>query len=284
MRALILGAAGMVGRAVVAEARRRGWQAVARDRSRLDLTDRAAVEREIAGRAGALVVNCAAFTAVDRAEDEPERALLVNGTAVGWLAESCERAGSRLVHVSTDYVFDGLAREPYREEDTPAPLSSYGASKLDGERRALAHEGVLVVRTSGLFGAGGANFVDTIAARIRSRSGPLRVVDDQVGAPTYAPFLARALADLGESSRTGIVHYRNREPISWYGFALAIAERLGGGVEIEPVTSGAVPRPARRPAYSVLAVDRFESETGRRVEAWSDGLGDHLARELKERA
>jgi len=284
VRALILGAAGMAGRAVSSEARRRGWRVVARGRRELDLTDRAAVEREVAAVAGALVVNCAAFTAVDRAESEREQALLVNGTAVGWLAAACERAGSRLVHVSTDYVFNGAARTPYREEDAAAPLSSYGASKLDGERRALAHDGVLVVRTSGLFGAGGANFVDAIAARVRSRSGPLKVVDDQVGAPTYAPFLARALADLGESSRTGIVHYRNRDPISWYGFALAIAERLGGGVEIEPVTSGEVPRPARRPAYSVLAVDRFESESGRRVEAWSDGLEEHLARELKERA
>ena len=276
-RVLVLGAGGIVGRATAAEARRRGWPCAAPTRAEVDLTDAAAVARALAESAPELVVNAAAFTKVDACESEPEVAHRVNGAAVAGLAEATRRAGARLVHLSSDYVFDGEGRAPYREDAPTGPRSVYGASKLAGERGALAAPGALVVRTSWVFGAGGPNFVDTMRARMATGEGPLRVVDDQLGAPTYAGFLARALLDLGESGASGIVHYQNRAPVTWYGFACEIARRLGSPIEIRPATTAEVPRPARRPAYSVLAVERFESLLGRRVESWSDGLAEHLA-------
>jgi dTDP-4-dehydrorhamnose reductase len=275
VRLLVLGAAGIVGRATLAEARRRGWAAAGRTRAELDVTDRAAVERELLAARAELVVNAAAFTQVDRCESEPELAHRVNSEAVAGLVEACARAGSRLLHLSTDYVFDGRAEAPYAEDAAPRPLSVYGASKLGGERRALADPRNLVVRTSAVFGRGGANFVDAIAGRL-GRGEPLRVVGDQVTAPTYAPFLARALLDLGESGATGLVHYRNREATSWHELARAIAERIGSRAAIERISSAELPRPATRPAYSVLAVGRFERRIGRAVERWSDGLDAHL--------
>jgi dTDP-4-dehydrorhamnose reductase len=198
---------------------------------------------------------------------------------VGAIADACVRSGARLVHLSSDYVFDGEATEPYPEDHPTAPRSVYGASKLEGERQALAREGTLVVRTSWVFGTGGPNFVDAIAGQLRGGERRLRVVADQRGGPTWAAFLASALADLGEWGTSGLVHYQNRPPVTWHGLAGEIARRVvpGGGVEIEPVTTAEFPRPARRPAYSVLAVERFEKLAGRAVESWSEGLDRHLA-------
>ena len=187
--------------------------------------------------------------------------------------------GAHFVHISSDYVFDGEATQPYREEHPTGPRSVYGASKLEGERRALAVPGSLVVRTSWIFGTGGPNFGDAIAGKIRNGERRLRVVDDQRGAPTWAPFLARALADLGQYGASGVVHYQNRPAMTWHGVAREIAAILapGGGVAVEPITTAEMPRPARRPAYSVLAVERFERLAGRAVESWREGLERHLA-------
>ena len=223
------------------------------------------------------MVNCAAFTKVDLCEEERERAFAVNGRAVGNVVEAAGRVAARLLHVSTDYVFDGTAAEPYREDAPTAPLSVYGASKLDGERRALAAPRALVVRSSWLFGPGGPNFVATIAGRSRQGERRLRVVDDQVGCPTYTPFLARALMDLAPLPEAGVLHYRNREPVSWHGFAEEIARLLDSRVEVAPVPTSELPRPAARPAYSVLDVNRFETIAGRRVEPWGWGLAEYLA-------
>jgi dTDP-4-dehydrorhamnose reductase len=276
LRLLVFGGGGLVGRATVAEARRRGWNVTGPDRDEVDVTDAAAVARALADFRPDLAVNCAAFTQVDACESQPEAAFRLNGDAVGILAAACARAGARFVHLSTDYVFDGEGTAPYAEDHPTAPRSVYGESKLAGERHVRAHAGTLLVRTSWIFGAGGPNFVDTIRARIESGAGELQVVADQIGAPTYAPFLARALADLGESGADGVVHYQNRPAVSWYDFALAIAARLGRPVTVRPATTAEVPRPARRPRYSVLAVERFERLAGRRVEDWRDGLAEHL--------
>lgn len=276
MKVLVFGAAGIVGRATFAEAERRGWTVTGLSRGACDVTDAAAVATAVAAARPDLVINCAAFTRVDLCESEPEASRLANGVAPGLLAEACARSGARLVHLSTDYVFDGTARRPYLEDDPTGPRSVYGATKLEGERRALAVDGSLVVRTSWIFGAGGPNFVDTMRARMAPGAEPLRVVDDQTGAPTWAPFLARALADLGESGAAGIVHYQNRDTVTWYGFAREIARQLGTTVEIRPVTTAEVPRPAPRPAWSVLDVERFERLAGRRVEDWRAGLAEHL--------
>lgn len=277
MRVLVLGAAGIVGRATVAEAARRGWDVRGLTRAECDIGEPEAPVRSVAEFRPALVVNCAAFTQVDACESDPELAMAINGEAVGRVAMAAAGAGARLVQLSTDYVFDGSGREPYPEEHPTAPRSAYGRSKLLGEHRALAVPGTLVVRTSWIFGAGGPNFVDTIRRKLEEGAAPLRVVDDQVGAPTYAPFLARALADLGESGAGGIVHYQNREPVSWFGFARALARGLGFDEgAIEPASTAQVPRPAPRPAWSVLDVRRFERIAGRPVERWEDGLAEYL--------
>ncbi len=277
MRALIFGGTGMLGRAVVREARLRGHAALALSRAQADVTDRERVRYWAGAFRPTVVFNCAAFTRVDDCEGERELAFAVNGEAVSHLAEAAHEVAARLVQVSTDYVFDGRADRPYLEDEATAPLSVYGASKLDGERRALGHDDALVVRASWLFGPGGVNFVATMLDLMDAGRTPLRVVDDQLGCPTYTPYLARALWDLAAAGSRGVVHYRNRDPVTWYGFTREIAHLWDRRVEVVPVTSGEFPRPAPRPAYSVLDVERFESITGRRVEPWGLGLVEYLA-------
>ncbi len=286
MRTLILGGTGMLGRAVLAAARARGWPALALSRRQADVADEARLDYWMAAFSPEVVVNCAAYTRVDDCETQQEHAMAVNGEAVGRV---------RLVQVSTDYVFDGRAGSPYGEEAPVGPLSVYGASKLAGEQRALAFPRALAVRTSWVFGPGGASFPATIAGAIARGQRQLRVVDDQQGAPTYSPFLARALLDLAQLGATGIVHYRNRPAVTWYAFAqeiarcwprAAVAASPPGGprpapsappdIEVLPVPTAEVPRPAPRPAYSVLAVDRCEALLGRRVEPWLGGLVEYL--------
>jgi dTDP-4-dehydrorhamnose reductase len=276
MRSLVFGGRGMLGRAVVAGARRRGWPVLGLAHAQADVTDGEAVSAWVRDFAPQAVFNCAAFTAVDACEEQRDRAFAINGEAVGALAAAARQGGAALVHVSTDYVFDGAASEPYGEDHPAAPLSVYGASKLVGEARALAYDGSLVVRASWLFGPGGANFAATMLRLIDQGKVPLRVVDDQIGCPTYTPFLAGALCDLAAAGARGIVHYRNREPVSWWQFAREVAASWNGGVEVQPIATADFPRPARRPAYSVLAVDRCEALLGRRVEHWGWGLSEYL--------
>lgn len=274
-RAVVLGAAGQLGREVADELRRRGIDVLAADRRRADVTDTEAVVA-LAARFGATAVfNCAACTDVDGCESEPETALEINGRAPARLAAALPRA-CRLIHVSTDYVFDGRGRRPYREDDPTAPGTAYGRSKL-GAEQAVADAGGLVVRTSWVFGPEGRNFVSAVAARL-GRGEPLRVVSDQIGCPTYAPYLARALVDLQAAGAAGIVHYCNAPATSWHGFAVAVVGALGLNAEVEAIATADLPRPAVRPAYSVLDVARFESLTNRRVEEWAAGLDDYFER------
>jgi dTDP-4-dehydrorhamnose reductase len=287
VRTLLFGGTGMLGRAVTALARRRGFPTLALSHAQADVTDRARLLYWAREFRPELLVNAAAFTKVDDCERERERAFAVNGQAVDGVAEAAAAAipgGAVLLHVSTDYVFDGRAkapRAPYTEDAPTAPLSVYGESKLAGERLALQYGRALVVRASWLFGPGGPNFVATIL-RLLAQGKPLSVVDDQEGCPTYTLDLARALLDLAPLAAgglNGVVHYRDREPVTWYGFARAIA-RLSSGAsradEIRPVTTAEYPRPAARPAYSVLDVHRFEAAVGRRVEIWERGLAEYL--------
>jgi dTDP-4-dehydrorhamnose reductase len=270
----------MLGRALEAAAGERGHTALALSREQADVTDPAALLRCVEEFRPAVIVNCAAYTKVDACEGEGrEQAFAVNGAAVGHIAAAADRVGARLLHVSTDYVFDGRAESPYAEDAPTAPLSVYGQSKLEGEKQALASPNALVIRTSWLFGPGGPNFAATMARLITEGKLPLRVVADQEGCPTYTPFLARAILDLAPLAVTGIMHYRNREPVTWYAFARAIAELWSSPpAEVLPVTTAEFPRPAPRPAYSVLSVERFEEVTGRPVEPWAEGLADYLTR------
>ncbi|HEX6201276.1 MAG TPA: dTDP-4-dehydrorhamnose reductase [Thermoanaerobaculia bacterium] len=282
MRALVLGGTGMLGRQVVAEGRRRGHAALGLSRAQADVTDRGALLAWAREFRPEVVVNCAAMTAVDDCESQEERAFAVNAAGVANAAAAARAAGGRLVHVSTDYVFDGRAETPYAEDAATAPLSVYGRSKLAGEEEALeSSDGeALVVRTSWLFGPGGWNFVLNMLRQLARGTDPLRVVDDQVGRPTYTPYLARSIWDLvalgPARGAAGLVHYGNREPVSWYGFAREIVASWKPAVQVAPVTTDVFPRPATRPAYSVLAVDRFEALTGRPVESWRAGLGRYL--------
>jgi len=292
MRAVVFGGTGMLGRDVVTEGRRRGATVLGLSHAQADVTDPDRLLAWVQGFRADLVLNCAAFTAVDACEEERDRAYAVNAKGAGHAAAAAAAAGAHLVHVSTDYVFDGAADRPYAEAAATGPHSVYGASKRAGEERVLEYERSTVVRTSWLFGPGGPNFVATMLRLIDGGTDPLRVVDDQVGCPTSTRSLARALWDLVRlaeirgtvgggapgaiESPRGVVHYRDREPVSWYGFAREIVRSWRPAVEVVPVTTDAFPRPARRPAYSVLAVDRFERLTGRPVEPWIAGLQELL--------
>jgi dTDP-4-dehydrorhamnose reductase len=279
---LITGAGGMVGRDLHEALTARGETVVALTRSDLDITDSRCVNTTLGEHAPDVVVNCAAYTKVDQAEVEESLANAINGSSVELLAAASNAVGALLVHLSSDFVFDGASRAPYEVNAATAPLSSYGRSKLLGELAATHAEKHLVVRTSWLFGVHGPNFVEAIRNQIRKGTNPLRVVADQRGRPTYTPHLAEAiirLARLAVESEIarGIVHYADAEECSWFDFARAIAEDSGVDVKIDPVTTEEFPRPAKRPAYSVLSTERYERLTGVRPESWREGLREYLS-------
>lgn len=227
------------------------------------------------------VIHAAAFTAVDLAEEQRELALRVNGAACGVLARECAARGARLVLVSTDFVFDGEARRPYREGDATRPLSVYGSSKLAGEEAALgAHpRGTLVARTQWLYGPRGKHFPGTILRAAREK-GALRVVDDQRGSPTSTLELAPALWELARHGEPGIYHAACEGDASWYEFARACLELAGPpGVRIDPCSTSDYPRPAHRPAYSVLDCSKLAALRGRRLASWRAALERFFALE-----
>ncbi len=278
MRVLILGAGGMVGQALVECGADRGHVVEAAGRAELDIRRLEDVRRTVRRFRPAWIINAAAYTRVDDCETDRETAHEINASAVVGLASVAAESDVALLQLSTDYVFDGLATEPYSENAQTGPRSVYGHTKLAGERAALESERNLVVRTSWVFGPGGANFVQTIA-RLASEREELAVVTDQLGAPTYSRFLAAALLELAEGGRRGLLHYRNREPVTWFGFAQAIVGMMGSRCRIVETTSLEYSQPAPRPAYSVLSVDRFEATLGRAVEPWSEGLEEYLLSE-----
>jgi dTDP-4-dehydrorhamnose reductase len=222
------------------------------------------------------VVNCAAYTAVDDCETHEAEARAVNADAVEHLARGCDAVGAVLVQVSTDYVFDGAGSRPYREDDPVAPVSAYGRTKLLGERAAARAAEHLIVRTAWLYGRGGRHFVDAICGQIEGGTDPLRVVGDQRGSPTFCTDLAAAILDLVEVEARGIVHAVNRGATTWHGFAREVVRLLGAGVEVVPVATDAFPRPAQRPAYSVLDTTRLDRLLGRSMPTWQDALARYL--------
>jgi dTDP-4-dehydrorhamnose reductase len=271
----VTGANGQLGRAM----RRHlaGHDVVATGRQDLDVTDPEAVREAVGGWRPGVVVNCAAFTDVDGAERHPEQAARVNGEAVRHLALACREVGAALVQVSTDYIFDGRTDRPYRVDDPPNPLNVYGASKLQGERHALALlPEAYVVRTSWLYGVGGRNFVETMLRLGRERA-EIRVVTDQRGAPTFADDVARAIADLIATGRYGVYHVTNQGATTWFEFARHIFAAAGMRVDVVPTTSAAFGRPARRPANSVLDPHPLEETIGYLLPRWEDGLARYLA-------
>lgn len=286
-RVLVTGAAGMLGSELLRRVPE-GLTALGTDLAEAPGVEAPGVDLADAGAVGALlaeggpfagVIHGAAYTAVDRAEEEPERAERANVLACEVLARACGARGLRLVVVSTDFVFDGAGRRPYREEDPAHPLSVYGRTKLDGERAALqAHPGgTSVVRTQWLYGPRGRHFPRTIAAAARER-GSLTVVDDQVGAPTSTLELAPALWDVLRSGEPGVYHAACEGSCTWHGLTAALLEELGlASVELRACTSDAFPRPAPRPAYSVLDSSKLARLRGRPLAHWRQALRAYLA-------
>jgi len=276
VKVLVTGAGGMLAHALVPLLRARGHEVVGLDRDGLDVTDEVAVRARITAERPEVVVQCAAYTAVDRAEEDEAEAVRVNATATRYVAHACDSIGASLVYPSTDYVFSGTATTPYRPDDPPDPVNAYGRSKLAGERATFESERPLVVRTSWLYGDGGANFVATIL-RVAGEGKPLRVVDDQWGRPTWTGTLAAAIASLTESGAHGVFHVTGGgEPVSWYGFAREIVALSNAGPPPEAVRSGDFPRPARRPVYSVLECSATERRTGEALPDWRESLCRYL--------
>jgi dTDP-4-dehydrorhamnose reductase len=251
---------------------------IAATKEEFDITDEAATRRAIRAAQPEAVIHAAAFTRVDDAEAQRETAFAVNARGTRHVAQGCEDAGARLIYISTDYVFDGKKGRPYVETDPPHPLGVYGASKLEGERE-TSRLGArsLIVRAAWLFGPGGPNFVRTIFTRA-GEGGALRVVDDQVGGPTYTVDLAEAIARLLSVGAGGIVHSANGGHCTWFQFARAILEEADlKGVSITPISTDVLRRPAPRPTYSVLDTARYASLTGHTLRPWRDALREYLA-------
>lgn len=276
MRLLITGAAGMLGQDLVAAAAARGIDNVALGLGQLDITDEGAVHDVVAEAAPDVVVNCAAWSDVDGAESRSEEAQAVNGDGPGYLARAAVRRGAWTIHISSDYVFDGAKREPYVESDPARPLSAYGRSKLSGEQRvaAAAPDGHTIIRSSWLFGAGGRCFPATILELAGERES-IDVVDDQVGCPTFAGHLAHAILDVAQAQPLGILHVAGTGSCSWFDFARAVVDAAGLETEIRPCSTEDMPRPATRPAYSVLGSERRDEVPA--LPAWQTGLEQYMA-------
>ncbi len=248
------------------------------DRPGFDIADIDVVRARLKDAAPDIVVNCAAYTDVDGAEKERELAFAVNGSGPGNLALLCAELKSRLVHISTDFVFDGEAGRPYGEESSPNPLSVYGRSKLEGERRVRETlDDHIIVRTSWLYGKGGGNFIETIATLAGERE-ELGVVYDQVGTPTSTVDLAEAIVNLIDRAGPGTYHFSNEGVCSWYDFAYEIVRNLRERGEslrlkrLRPILTEEYPTPATRPRYSVLDKAKYRSTTGMEIPHWREGV------------
>ena len=279
MRVLVTGGAGQLGRALV---RRCGaHDVIALDVDRLDICDAASIAHALDHVD--LVINAAAYTAVDKAEADRDRAFAVNAVGAGNVARACADRGIRLLHVSTDYVFDGTATRAYREDDPIAPLGVYGASKAAGEHAVHAAGGT-VVRTSWLFGQGGPSFVHTMVRLARERP-VLRVVADQHGCPTWTDHLADVLLALAvQPALAATYHYCDTPATTWHDFAIAIVDEARRCVplaceRIDAITTADYPTPAKRPAYSVLDTARIAA-LGIAPRRWHSGLAELVAKEL----
>lgn len=263
-KAILFGGAGQLGYEIQREFSARGYTVFSYDRSGVDITDAAAVERVIASSGAGLVLNTAAYNMVDVAENEPQAAYNVNALAVRNMAVACRQAGAKLVHFSTDYVFDGTKGSPYTEDDRPHPLGAYAVSKLCGELYARAYlDDLLILRTSGVFGPAGmrtarGNFVE-LMLRLAASGQPIRVVEDMVASPAYAPALAHATAELVARGTKGTFHAGGGSPISWFDYAKLIFSCAGLDPELKPTREREYRTPARRPVYSALSNAKMDA-------------------------
>lgn len=276
MKILIIGAHGMLARDVTTSLRN-GHELALCDHPDIDIRNAASVSPVMKRHRPDWVVNCAGYTDVDGAETSRDLAFAVNAEGPGILAQACREQGSRLCHISTDFVFDGSAGEPYRESAPTSPLSVYGQSKLQGELNIkAAFDDYLIVRTSWLFGRGGKNFIRTICDLAAERS-EVQVVDDQRGCPTYAADLAAILKTALEKNLRGIYHACNTGVCSWFELAREAVGLAVPGGRVVPINSAQMPRPARRPAFSAMDCSKISRDCGIHIRHWREALRDYLA-------
>jgi dTDP-4-dehydrorhamnose reductase len=279
---IVTGAGGQLGRELqVLAASFPAFDFIFATRHELPIEDAGRVSAFFRETKPAFCINCAAYTAVDRAESEKESAFRINGDATGYLAAACRDTGARLIHISTDYVFDGSSATPLKENDPTDPINVYGASKLEGEKQALHTypDGTLVIRTSWVYSEFGNNFVKTMI-RLMTEKPAINVVDDQVGSPTYAADLAAAILHIITAPRfvPGIYNYSNEGQISWYEFALAIRRLIHSNCKVDPIASANYPTPARRPHYSLLDKAHIKEVYDLTIPDWQTSLETCIGR------
>jgi len=270
---LVVGSKGMLGQDLLALLGDRGRGV---DLPDIDITDMGSVQQVLTALKPAVVVNCAAYTDVDGCETNAEMAMQVNGEGVAFLALVTRGIGSKLVQVSTDYVFDGSKGSPYREDDLQQPLNIYGESKLAGELNLDINPDNLLVRTQWLYGLQGKNFVETML-RLGKEKSELSVVDDQIGSPTWTVDLARGIIALIDAGCCGTYHCANSGNTSWNGFAKAVFEESGMTIQVDPMTTDQLNRPARRPLYSTLDCSKLSKDTGFVPQPWRQALQQYLS-------
>lgn len=276
-KVLITGAGGMLATALE-QILRPGFDVIALTKKQLDITKKHLVIKTINNIKPDVLINAAAYTAVDKCEEEQETAKLVNGIAVGYLASVVQDIGSKLIHISTDYIFDGEKDGPYTEDDKPNPISAYGLSKLIGEQELIKHtRNYIVIRTQWLFGENGKNFVNTILELARKNS-ELKVVDDQYGSPTYTKDLAFVIKWFIEHQmiNSRIFNFSNDGIVSWFGFAREIIKLAGLKTKVIPVDSSAFPRPAKRPHNCALDKTAIKKLTNLDIRPWYDALYEYM--------
>ena len=284
MRALVVGAGGQLGAELVRAAAAAGDDVRGLTRADLDVTAPEAIDAVIRDSGAEVVINAAAYTAVDRAESDAALCETVNALAPGWMAAAAAAIGARFVHVSTDYVFDGSATSPIPEDAPTGPLGVYGQTKLAGEEAVhAAHPGAVVMRTAWVYGLDGANFVRTVLRVTRER-GEMRVVDDQRGAPSWARDLAGAALQLGRRGAQGTFHVTNSGECSWFDLAAAVVELAGIDSVITPIPTDQYPTPARRPAYSVLDNRRWRELGEPPLRPWREALEEFMSLLLEAEA
>lgn len=274
MRVIVTGSKGQLGHDVVLELKARGIACLGADKDDFDITDKASTMQFITAVRPHAVIHCAAYTSVDRAEDEPELCYKVNAEGTRHVAEACQHVQAKLLYVSTDYVFDGSGSVPWEADDPTRPVNVYGLSKLRGEEALSIVDCSFIVRTSWVFGVNGANFVNTML-RLAER-GKLGVVADQVGSPTYTKDLAPLLCDMVASEKYGTYHATNEGCCSWYDFACAIFSQVGLNVDVEPLSTAQYPTKARRPSNSRLSKRSLDAAGFRRLPLWQDALARYL--------
>lgn len=283
MKVLVTGVKGQLGFDVMNELRRRGHDAVGVDIDEMDITNAGQVQEVLTANAPDVVVHCSAYTAVDRAEEEPEMCRKVNAEGTKNIAEVCASLDCKLIYLSTDYIFSGDGERPWEPDDTPAPLNVYGQTKYEGEEEIKSRlNKYFIVRISWVFGINGNNFVKTML-RLGRENGAVKVVDDQIGSPTYTYDLAKLLVDMAESEAYGQYHATNEGICSWYEFAKEIFRAAGmDEVKVTPVSSDEFPAKAKRPKNSRMSKEELVKNGFNKLPSWQDAVGRYVGELLSK--